>query len=229
MLISCIIPTRDRPDYVLESSASVLRQSHRDIELIIINDGATPVPSFADPRVRIITSGEAGAVSARNMGVMAARGQAIAWLDDDDQWTDDFFLSDCMAALASSADFVFGDGDLAFPNGSRKAFAYAADAQSLERDNTILISSVCYRARLHADLGMFDEALPYYWDWDWYLRVARDGHLLKRIAKPVVDIRVHSQNMSGSINAEARQANLDAFSAKHGLGEIFLKSHVDFV
>jgi glycosyltransferase involved in cell wall biosynthesis len=229
MLISCIIPTRNRPDYVLESAASVLRQSHQDIELIIVNDGTMPVPKFADPRVRIITSGEAGAVPARNMGVTAARGQAIAWLDDDDQWTDDFFLSDCMAALAGGANFVYGDGDLAFPNGSRKTFAYAADAQSLERDNTILISSVCYRSGLHADLGMFDEALPYYWDWDWYLRVARHGHLLERIAKPVVDIRVHTQNMSGTKNAVARQANLDAFSAKHGLGQIPLKSHVDFV
>lgn len=212
-----------------EAVASVLRQSYQDIELIIVNDGTTPTPVFAYGRIHIINSGEAGAVPARNMGVAAARGQAIAWLDDDDQWTDDFFLSDCVSAFNSDADFVFGDGDLVFPDGSRKPFALNADSQSLERDNTILISSACYRRELHDALGMFDEALPYYWDWDWYLRVARAGYLLKRVSKPVVDIRVHAQNMSGKRNTEARKANLDAFSTKHGLGKILLKSHADFV
>jgi glycosyltransferase involved in cell wall biosynthesis len=229
MLVSVIIPTRNRPDYVIESAASVLRQSHVNLELIIVNDGTTPVPTFEDSRVRVFISGEAGAVPARNMGVSQAKGDAIAWLDDDDQWTDDQFLEDCVRHLKAGAAFVFGDGVLAFPDGTHRAFAKDADANSLERDNTILISSVCYARRLHDMLGRFDESLPYYWDWDWYLRVARAGHALKRIDRPVVDIRIHAQNMSGQANAAARKANLDAFARKHSLLEIPLKSHIDFV
>jgi glycosyltransferase involved in cell wall biosynthesis len=229
VLISCLIPTRNRPDFVVEAAASVLRQSHRDLELIIVNDGTTEVPAISDARVKVLNSGEAGAVPARNAGVAAAQGDLLAWLDDDDQWTDEHFLRDCTSTVRRGAPFIFGDGALVFPDGTRKSYSYTADAASLQRDNTILISSVCYLRALHAELGQFDEALPYYWDWDWYLRVARAGHALHHLARPVVDIRVHAQNMSGQANAEARQKNLDAFSSKHGLGRITLKSHVDFV
>jgi glycosyltransferase involved in cell wall biosynthesis len=229
VLISCIIPTRNRPEFVVEAARSVLAQKHSELELIIVNDGATPVPAFDDVRVRIIDSGQRGAVPARNLGVASARGEAIAWLDDDDVWTDSTFLTSCADRLKAGSDFVFGDGALVFPDGSRKPFAKNADADTLTRDNTILISAVCYRKSLHKELGQFDAALPYYWDWDWYLRVARANKHLSRLASPVVDIRIHAQNMSGQTNTQARATNLRLLCDKHGLPEIPLKSHVDFV
>ena len=108
-----------------------------------------------------------------------------------------------------------------------KAFAFEADGASLTRDNTILISGVIYRRALHAALGPFDEKLPFYWDWDWYLRVARSGHPLTHIRMPVVAIRVHAQNMSGESLEPQRRINLDRFSTKHVLPPIPLKNHLD--
>lgn len=229
MLISCIIPTRNRPEFVVEAARSVLSQSHTELELIIVNDGTTPVQPFDDVRVQIIDSGQLGAVPARNLGVRTARGDAIAWLDDDDVWTDRHFLTTCAKHLYGGSDFIFGDGALVFPDSSRKPFAQDADANTLTRDNTILISAVCYHRSLHTELGRFDEALPYYWDWDWYIRVVRAHKVLTRLAEPVVDIRIHAQNMSGQTNEDARMKNLLLFCDKHGLPEITLKSHVDFV
>jgi glycosyltransferase involved in cell wall biosynthesis len=229
LFISCIIPTRNRPEFVVEAAQSVLAQTHRHLELIIVNDGETAVPRFDDVRVRMIDSGQRGAVPARNLGVQVARGEAIAWLDDDDVWTDASFLTSCLNQMQAGADFVFGDGALVFPDDNRKPFALNADADTLTRDNTILISAVCYRKDLHQTLGQFDEALPYYWDWDWYLRVVRAGHGLARLAMPVVDIRIHAQNMSGQSNSDARATNLRRLCDKHSLPEIPLKSHVDFV
>jgi glycosyltransferase involved in cell wall biosynthesis len=229
VLISCIIPTRNRPEFVVEAARSVLTQSHAELELIIVNDGATPVPVFDDVRVRIIDAGQRGAVPARNLGLASAKGEAIAWLDDDDIWTEPNFIAACLNCLRGECDFVFADGALVFPDGRRKSFAQDADVDTLQRDNTILISALCYRTSLHTELGSFDEALPYYWDWDWYLRVARAGNTLIRLKTPVVDIRIHAQNMSGQANTEARAANLGRFYNKHGLPEIPLKSHIDFV
>jgi glycosyltransferase involved in cell wall biosynthesis len=229
LLISCLIPTRNRPDFILQSASSVLSQTHQNIELIIINDGTTPVPAIDDSRVRILNSGEAGAVPARNLGAAAATGEALAWLDDDDTWTDELFLAECVQQLRCGAAFVFGDGAMLFPDGARKPFAQDADTNSLTRDNTILVSAICYCRSLHDELGPFDTALPFYWDWDWYLRVARAGHVLHRLERPVVDIRVHASNMSGQSNAAARSENLGRFAAKHGLGKIPLKAHTDFV
>ena len=229
MLITCIIPTRNRPDYITQSAASVLAQDHPEIELIIVNDGEIAVPEFSDSRVRILNSGQAGAVSARNFSVSQARGDAIAWLDDDDVWTDMHFLSTCADCLNAKSDFVFGDGALVFPDGTRKAFAKNANPESLRLDNTILVSAVCYRRNLHNSLGVFDTTLPYYWDWDWYLRVTQAGQLMTRLMTPVVDIRIHENNMSGITNAQARTANLRLLCDKHGLPDVPLKSHIDFV
>jgi glycosyltransferase involved in cell wall biosynthesis len=117
MKFSVIIPTRNRPDLLTLAVASVCAQSHRNIELIIVNDGSMPLPRFDDPRIRAFDSGQRGAVPARNLGLAQATGSAIAWLDDDDQWSDLRFLADATAALTGGADLVHGDGRFVFADG----------------------------------------------------------------------------------------------------------------
>lgn len=229
MLFSVIIPTRNRPEFLGDAVASVLAQLGANFELIIVNDGDTPVENFGDERITVISSAGAGAVPARNLGVATARGSIIAFLDDDDKWCDRRFLAVTQTVFESGADFVFADGEFNFPDGRAPTpFAHDADAKTLSRDNTILISAVCYRRGLHDVLGHFDEDLPYYWDWDWYLRVARAGKNLTHFNRNVVQIRIHVSNMSGNANAGQRQMNLERFAKKHALGELTLKSHLDF-
>jgi glycosyltransferase involved in cell wall biosynthesis len=228
MKASVLIPTRNRPVFLQKAVASVLAQSHPDFELIIVNDGGDPLSAFDDPRIRTLDSGEAGAVPARNMGLRAASGDVVAWLDDDDRWIDRNFLNDALAVIESGADFVFADGRFVFADGSApQSYSLTADAASLQRDNTILVSAIAYRSSLHAKLGRFDESLPYYWDWDWYLRVARSGAILEHLTRPVVDILIHPKNMSGDASATQRQNNLDRLATKHGLPPIELKTHLD--
>ncbi|MCA0434216.1 MAG: glycosyltransferase [Proteobacteria bacterium] len=229
-MFSVVIPTRNRPAYLPEAVASVLAQRDSELELIIVNDGDGPIQLPGDPRLRVIENGARGAVPARNAGVTAASGDVIAFLDDDDVWIDEHHLASAAAEFSAGADFTFGNGIMRFPGeAAPRIFDHGASAETLAQDNTILISAVCYRRSLHERLGAFDEALPFYWDWDWYLRVARAGAPLAHVRRNVVDIRIHAQNMSGMGNFEARQANLDAFAAKHGLGRLVLKNHTDFV
>jgi len=228
MRISVIIPTRNRDHYLAEAVESVLQQDIPDFELIVVNDGATS-PILTDKRITIINSGQKGAVPARNLGLETASGDIIAWLDDDDRWSAKDHLSNAVNILQSQNALYFADGVMKFPDeAAPRSFAKDATAQSLQHDNTILISAVCYRRALHQSLGMFDENLPYYWDWDWYLRVAKAGHNLHRRQSPVVDIRIHQANMSGDANTRERQNNLDLLSRKHDLGKIALKNHADF-
>ena len=227
--ISVIIPTRDRPDYLNEAVESVLSQSFTDFELLVVNDGETDVARFRDSRVRVLNNEMRGAVPARNLGIVEACGSYVAFLDDDDFWIDKSHLAQANDALNGFADFYFADGTMLFPNGEQRLFAREADRASLMNDNTILISSVCYRRGLHQALGNFDETLPYYWDWDWYLRVANAGFKIEHARKSAVSIRVHPQNMSGNSNYEARQANLNLLVAKHKMKDITLKNHLDFV
>jgi glycosyltransferase involved in cell wall biosynthesis len=223
-----IIPTRNRPHYLDHAIQSVLDQTCTDFELLIVNDGEDAVRGGEDRRIRVLDNKTRGAVAARNLGIAEARGEYIAFLDDDDVWTDAAHLLTAAQSLNSNSDFYFADGMMQFPDGSSRVFAQAANAKTLQRDNTILISTVCYKSSLHKALGLFDEALPYYWDWDWYLRVANASFAIHRDPHAVVDIRVHAQNMSRNENVNHRQANLDLLIAKHGLGQIILKNHADF-
>ncbi len=226
---SVLIPTRNRPEYLPEAIDSVLKQSFADFELLLINDGDQPLRAPDDKRIRVLDNHSRGAVPARNLGVREARGRYVAFLDDDDFWIDDFHLACAEEALGNAANFYFADGIMPFPAESKpRLFARDADAFSLEHDNTILISAVCYARQLHDSLGWFDETLPYYWDWDWYLRVARAGYTLHRHIVPAVNIRIHPANMSGQTNAAARHDNLDRFARKHCIGPLVLKNHGDF-
>ncbi len=225
---SVVIPTRNREHYLAEAVASVLAQAEVSLELLVVNDGDALTLSFADPRVRVLDNGKRTAVPARNLGVEQALGDFIAFLDDDDYWIDGHHLAKAREAFQQHADFYFANGEMSFPDGSVKLFDRDATLKSLEHDNTILISAVCYRRAIHEKLGRFDESIPYYWDWDWYLRVARGGYKLHHQSQPAVCIRVHEGNMSAA-NDAARRANLDALEAKHKLAPIPLKNHTDFV
>ena len=227
--VAVVIPTKNRHAYLREALASVLRQSHRPAEIIVVDDGAGAAAAVAglSPLIRVLENDGRGPVPARNLGVASAGADCIAFLDDDDWFSDVTHLERAAADIAARADFCFADGRLEFDDGRPALpFAFEADALSLESNNTILISAVTYRRTLHNSLGAFDETLPYYWDWDWYLRVARSGARFSHNPSPAVCIRVHTANMSGPDQERARRDNLDRFAAKHGLPPIPLKNHL---
>lgn len=91
-LVSVVIPAYNAERFLPESMGSVLSQTWRDLELIVVDDGSTDgtaavVRSFADERVRLITKENRRTVSdARNAGIAAARGTWVALLDADDVW-----------------------------------------------------------------------------------------------------------------------------------------------
>src|SRR5438445_11739690 len=92
MLVSVVIPTLDRPRLLLRAIDSVLRQTHQDIEVIVVvdrpsGDIVSAIQSVNDPRLRlVVNSYSLTAGGARNTGADHATGEWIAFLDDDDAW-----------------------------------------------------------------------------------------------------------------------------------------------
>ena len=87
--VSVIIPTYNRRELVREALASVLAQTHGDVELIVVDDGsddgtAEVVQEFA--RVRYVYQPNRGVSAARNHGVALSSGALLAFLDSDDLW-----------------------------------------------------------------------------------------------------------------------------------------------
>ncbi len=93
MKVSVVMPVYNREESVKDSIFSVLRQTMSQFELIIVDDGSVDntvdvIKTVRDDRIRLICLEEnKGASYARNIGIEAACGQYIAFIDSDDQWT----------------------------------------------------------------------------------------------------------------------------------------------
>ena len=123
-LISIVMPVHNAEKYVLQSVASVKRQSYKNWELIMVEDASTDsTPEIleglagSDKRIKLIKNeGEHGASFARNLGVKAATGRYLAYLDADDIWSRHkleeqlAFMQERGAAFTFTA-YEFGDAD----------------------------------------------------------------------------------------------------------------------
>ncbi len=97
---------------IKRAAESVLAQSYKDLELIIVDDGsiddtASVIKSFNDPRVRYVYQKKSGACIARNNGVEHARGEYIAFHDSDDIWHVDKLECQLKILESNKADVVF--------------------------------------------------------------------------------------------------------------------------
>lgn len=93
-LVSVIMPVYNVERFVGEAICSVLDQSYRHFELIIVDDGGSDesvaiCKGFSDPRIRIVHQANRGLAGARNTGIDASQGKYIALLDSDDRWNVD--------------------------------------------------------------------------------------------------------------------------------------------
>jgi glycosyltransferase involved in cell wall biosynthesis len=89
--LSVVVPAYDVEEWLADSLASVLDQSHRDLEVVVVDDGSTDATgdiadgiAAADPRVRVVHQANAGLGAARNVGARHATGDLLAFVDSDD-------------------------------------------------------------------------------------------------------------------------------------------------
>ncbi len=181
--VSVIIPTYNRAALVQEAVASVLAQTWREFELIVVDDGSTDdTPEALAPyasRIRLLRRESRGGVSAaRNAGMAAARGEWLAFLDSDDLWLPEK-LARQMAYLAAHPEQLWCQTEetwvrrgvrLKQPPTHRK-IGGRIFFQSLERC-MVSPSAVILHRRLLEEHGGFDENLPAAEDYDLWLRLS---------------------------------------------------------
>ena len=210
MLVSVVIPTRNRPEMLGAAIDSVLAQTFTDYEIVVVINGpdnpSTPKTSevATSTGCRIVRLERAGIAVALNAGVEAARGEWIAFLDDDDLWESNRLEDELKVADAAVADLVFCnivkfDATLSAlePPLRPPSGVSIAEAMTLKNYGGGCSPAMARRAAI-LDVGGFDEKLnsP---DWDlwmrlaWRYRVAWDDAYL-------VKVREHPENSSNRMS-----------------------------
>jgi len=119
-LVSVIIVTYNRAQFLKDAIQSVLNQTYRNIQLILVDDGSTDNTkelAEAYPFIEYHYKNNGGQASARNLGFKYAKGDFVACLDSDDMWYPDF-LTICVKQLTiTNTDFVFTNWDQEVKNG----------------------------------------------------------------------------------------------------------------
>jgi glycosyltransferase involved in cell wall biosynthesis len=105
-LVSVVIPSFNTAEYARGAVASVLAQTHRNHEVVLVDDGSKPEAARAleevarQERVRLVRQENQGPARARRHGWEAAHGEFVSFLDDDDRY-EPAYLEKCVACFAS--------------------------------------------------------------------------------------------------------------------------------
>ena len=181
MLVSVIIPTYNRAELVGDAVASVLAQTHADLELVVVDDGSTDATSdvlagCGDPRLRVLRQENRGVSAARNAGAAASSGSMLALLDSDDVWLPEK-LSLQLAYMEATGHEVSQTGEIRI-RGDRRVNPMKKhrkpDGAFFRRALRLCLvspSSVMMTRRVFEEAGPFDETLPACEDYDLWLRI----------------------------------------------------------
>ena len=188
-LVSVVIPTRNRRPRLARAIESVLVQTWRNIEIVVVDDASSDdTPAYlahlmlGDSRVKTVRNEQAlGGGGARNCGVAASRGTYIAFLDDDDIWLPEKLAIQLSLLKKNPGVSAVSCGFVAeFPIfGKRSVHVQPPrDLQQLLRSNHLGGASMCLTTKVALEaIGGFDPALRSGQDWDLWIKLYDRGEI----------------------------------------------------
>ena len=215
--VSVIVTTFNRKFFLSQTINSILEQSFNDFELIIVDnmsvDGTSDyVLGIADPRVRYFRNSNNGVIAVnRNYGIGKAKGQYVAFCDDDDLWLMDKLRlqvaqlkgDPSIAMCYTNAESFVGDVTLSHKMIRRVVYKY--HFLQLLRGNFIPNSSVLIRRDIFIKLGLLNEVSSLREDYEMWLRVTF-FYAVVGINSSLIRYRMHSSNVGGNRASETLRA-----------------------
>lgn len=209
-MFSIVMPTFNYAGAISKAIRSVIRQTYRRWELIVVDDGSTDgtagvAESFGDRRLRVIRraghSGQPGLL--RNAGVAAARGCIICYLDHDDQWAPGH-LAALAAAYADLRVRVVATGCRRVAPDGRVLGGTVPVNMAWHPELQIVSpifepSRVSHRAEVLADAGGWSSDRLGLEDWDLWVRLADLGESFTLLPRRSVDCTLHPQSRRHSL------------------------------
>lgn len=214
--VSVIIPTYNRSRFIEKAINSVLQQTYKDFEIIIVDDGSTDntrdVIDACGNQIRYFYQTNNGAASARNKGINESKGGYIAFLDSDDYFCKEnlfkkiSFLEDNLHIGWVYSDWQYVDAkDNHIDKGSHQ-FSYSQKKLSgeifeelLYKRNFIATDTVVVRRSVLEDIGFFDPMIPSQEEYDLWLRISLK-YTVHYINEPLVSVLAHIDSLSNDFS-----------------------------
>ena len=180
-MVSIIIPTYNRYKLAKRAIHSILNQTYKEYEIIVVDDGSSDdTKSLKDEfDIKYIYQSNCGVSSARNKGVKTAKGEWIAFLDSDDEWMEDklqkqmeFFGRNPSVKFCHTEEKWIREGrEVKYPKRLQKpsGWCFYDNLQTCK----IAPSSVVLHKSILDDVGLFDESKKVCEDYDLWLRISK--------------------------------------------------------
>lgn len=212
-LISVIIPAYNSSRFIEETVLSVLNQTYKEFELLIVDDGSTDsqkeiVQRIArcDTRINYFYQQNQGVSAARNFGFKKSSGEYVAFLDSDDVWLPDNlrlkldkFMSGNYGLVHSDAIVIDENSNLTEEKLQGAEGMILQDMLAWEGTRIPGPSSVLVKRSVIDQIGVFDKNLSTSADQDFFFRIAACFEI-GRVPEVTWKYRVHNGNMHSNIS-----------------------------
>jgi len=229
-LVSIIIPTYNQAKYISKALQSIIDQTFKNWEAIIIDNHSTDdtqkiLNQFVDPRIKCLKINNNGIIAkSRNLGIKFARGEWVAFLDSDDWWTKDK-LEICINNIGDSVDFIYHELEII---GIKSKFKFKKKKYKgrqlnkpilknllfslIKKGNAIGNSSVLVRKKLLTKIGGISEnkKLVASEDFNTWLKIAKITDQFKFLKKKLGFYLVHDGSaQKKDLSTSHREAVID--------------------
>lgn len=199
--VSIVLPTYNGTTYLSLSIESCLAQTHRNLELVVVDDGSDPavaecVSGFSDPRIRFVRHDvNQGLPAALNTGFRAATGSLLTWTSDDNLYTPDA-IEQMVRFLCTypDVDFVYADAYEMDVAGNVAGMLWVQPPEFLSVKNRVG-GCFLYRRAVYEAVGDYDRDAVLAEDYDYWLRVAR-RFTMQRLFRVLYYYRYHPQSLT---------------------------------
>jgi len=222
--VSVIIPTYNCGQYITEAIESVLSQTYKDVEIIVVDDGSKDGTYekierwVKSNRIRYLYQLNQGVAAARNYGINNSSGRYLAFLDADDKWLPEM-LARCLGVIEEDrCDLVSTDNYIVYLQGGKEIKREIQSYEWIEKSSERLFltflevggigspEKVVFKREIFDKVGLFDASLPVYEDLDLWIRIAKYGFTWGHIREALV---IYHKGVEGSLFSRSPQYNQD--------------------
>lgn len=197
-LVSVVVPVFNGERFIREAIRNIVEQDYPATEIIVVDDGSTDrtgsIVRNLPYDIRYFRQKQYGPASARNRGIRDTTGDLVAFLDVDDLWPEHNLQMLVGEMLRRpEADVVRGHAQVMEYDHENGTHAFTGNPEEAFPD---YIGAGLYRKRVFTKVGLFDPALRFAEDTDWYNRAREQGIPMERLNAVTLWVRRHGRNMT---------------------------------